>query len=62
MTKWLTGLEETKLKIFARRRNVIEWKFKPHTPHMGGAWERLIRTVKISSKTILEDIIKDRSW
>ncbi|XP_044760878.1 uncharacterized protein LOC123318333 [Coccinella septempunctata] len=36
----------------------IEWKFiPPGSPHMGGAWERMVRSVK----TTLSIILKDRS-
>ena len=36
---------------------IIKWKFNPpSSPHMGGAWERLVRVVKLS----LLHIIKDR--
>ena len=35
----------------------IEWQFNPpHAPHMGGVWERLIRSVK----TILQTLVGDR--
>jgi hypothetical protein len=34
----------------------IEWAFiPPGAPHMGGAWERLVRSVKTSLKTVLKE-------
>ena len=35
---------------------VVEWKFIPaHTPHMGGVWERLVRSVKRIFKALVSD-------
>lgn len=37
-------------------KNGITWKFNPPAaPHMGGSWERLVRSVKTSLKTILKE-------
>lgn len=34
----------------------IEWKFiPPHTPHQGGVWERLVRSVKRILKSLIND-------
>lgn len=34
----------------------VEWKFiPPGSPHMGGAWERLIRSVKTALKVVLKE-------
>ncbi|KAG7296354.1 hypothetical protein JYU34_021493 [Plutella xylostella] len=34
----------------------IEWRFNPPlAPHMGGCWERLVRSVKTSLKTVLNE-------
>ena len=34
----------------------IDWKFNvPHSPHMGGAWERMVKTVKSVLKFVIRD-------
>ena len=34
----------------------VEWKFiPPASPHMGGAWERLVRSVKTALKVVLKE-------
>ena len=37
-------------------RNGIEWRFNPpDAPHMGGAWERLVRSVKVALRATLNE-------
>ena len=51
----LKELKQDTIGEFAVRKEV-EWRFNPpDAPHMGGAWERLVRTVKQSLKVILKE-------
>jgi hypothetical protein len=51
----LKGLKEDQLREFGLKRE-IEWTFNPpHSSHMGGIWERLIRTVRKVMMSILTD-------
>ena len=49
-------MNQVKITNFADQQN-IKWKFhSPKSPNMGGVWERLVWTVKLS----LLHVIKDR--
>ena len=38
------------------RRKQIKWKFnQPESPHMGGVWERMVKSVKTALNAILLD-------
>ncbi|XP_066917230.1 uncharacterized protein [Clytia hemisphaerica] len=51
----LERMDQMKIDQSMRRRS-ITWKFNPpNAPYMGGAWERLVRSVKTSLKVILAD-------
>lgn len=51
----IAKMETDKLKNHALQKK-IKWIFNPpDAPHMGGAWERLIRSVKIALNAILHD-------
>lgn len=48
-------LDQNKINAFCIQRK-ISWKFNPPTAsHMGGAWERLIRSVKTALTTVLKE-------
>lgn len=48
-------LDQETLKLEGLK-NEMEWKFiPPASPHWGGAWERLVRSVKTSLKVILNE-------
>uniref|UniRef100_A0A1B0CTR4 Putative pao retrotransposon peptidase n=1 Tax=Lutzomyia longipalpis TaxID=7200 RepID=A0A1B0CTR4_LUTLO len=50
-------VEDQQMKEFAESRGV-EWKFNPPaSPHMGGPWERLVRTVKTALKKTLSSTV-----
>ena len=51
----LNDLEQDRIVAELTTKNV-EWNFNPPSaPHMGGAWERLIRSVKTTLKAILKE-------
>ena len=53
----LADLNQTDIGRYAAREG-ITWKFNPpKAPHMGGSWERLVKSVKIALKHILKDRI-----
>ena len=55
----LKELDQEKIKTFAANRRV-KWQFNPpNAPHMGGAWERLVRSVKKALKAILKGRLVD---
>ena len=56
----LESLNQERISAFSAR-NKFTWKFNPpEAPHMGGAWERMVQTVKRSLKIILkEQLVND---
>ena len=54
LVNMLKKLDEERLRSFGVK-NEVEWKFNPpHASHMGGAWERQIRTIRKILCGILE--------
>ena len=60
LDKELEKMNQLEIDAFTQRKN-IEWKFNtPEAPHMGGTWERLIRSIKSTLKIILsEQVVND---
>ena len=51
----IAGLNRDQIESFATKHS-IDWKFNPPAaPHMGGAWERLVRSVKEVMSGLMED-------
>ena len=51
----LKALDHNKIQAFAGRKKMA-WKYNPpSSPHIGGAWERLVRSVKTTMKAILKN-------
>ena len=51
----ITELDHSAISTFASSRNIM-WNFNPPSaPHMGGVWERLVRSVK----EVMTGLIKD---
>ena len=52
----IKSMDEQKVLQFATKHQIV-WKFNPPSaPHMGGAWERLVR----STKEILHSLMSDK--
>ena len=56
LKEFLRQLDRSAITDFATTKN-IEWNFNPpKAPHMGGAWERLVRSVK----QVMTGLVKDQ--
>ena len=46
LQEFIDGLNQKQIEDFSTRHN-FKWQFNPPaSPHMGGVWERLVRSVK----------------
>ena len=55
LRRCLKELDQAKIGTFAARK-LICWRFNPpDAPHMGGAWESLVKTTKRAMKAILKN-------
>jgi hypothetical protein len=56
-----TSIDEFNRKVDQQlKQHGIEWKFNtPHASHQGGAWERIIRSIRRVMQTILKDTVLD---
>ncbi|XP_074030559.1 uncharacterized protein [Leptinotarsa decemlineata] len=56
LKKWFQSLDQKKISEEVASKNII-WKFDPPgAPHMGGIWERMIRSIKTALKISLKSI------
>ena len=57
LKEFVTQLDEKRITDFASTVQ-IQWIFNPpQAPHMGGAWERLVRSVKDVMYGLLKDTV-----
>ena len=55
LQEFFDALNQKQIENFATRHN-FKWKFNPPAaPHMGGSWERLVRSVKQVMSGLMED-------
>ena len=58
LRQWFSDLHKDENVMLYAKRKEIHWNFNPPcSPHMGGVWERLVRSVKTSLKTILGGVV-----